>query len=246
MTSHTILITGASRGIGRACALALARPGAKLIVHYHTHATEAEQTAALCRKRGAETLVVQADISSSDEVSHLFSQAEKHFSPVDILVNNVGIAVYGQLQDIADAEWQHVFATNVNGMFYCTRRALPGMIARKWGRIINVSSMWGQVGASCEVLYSSTKGAVDAFTKAAAKELVYSDITVNAVSPGVVDTDMFSALGEDTVREVVTDIPLGRPLRPEEIALWVSHFAADEAEAITGQILGINGGMEIH
>lgn len=120
------------------------------------------------------------------------------------------------------------------------------MIARKWGRIINVSSMWGQVGASCEVLYSATKGAVDAFTKAAAKELVYSGITVNAVSPGVVNTDMFSALGEDTAQDVVSDIPLGRTLRPQEIALWVRHFAAEEAEAVTGQILGINGGMEIH
>ncbi|WP_071705726.1 elongation factor P 5-aminopentanone reductase [Murdochiella vaginalis] len=246
MTSHTILITGASRGIGRACALALARPDVKLIIHYHLRAAAAEETADLCRKKGAEAFVLQADIASSSEVNRLFLQAEQHFSPVDIVVNNVGVAVYGQLQDISDDEWQRVFATNVNGMFYCTRRALPGMISRKWGRIINVSSMWGQVGASCEVLYSATKGAVDAFTKAAAKELVYSGITVNAVSPGVVDTDMFSALGEDTAQDVVSDIPLGRTLRPQEIALWVRHFAAEEAEAVTGQILGINGGMEIH
>lgn len=246
MTSHTILITGASRGIGRACALALARPETRLVLHYHTREIEAKETATLCQKHGAKTLVVQADISHSIEVNRLFSQAEEHFSPIDILVNNAGIAVYGQLQDITDTEWQNVFATNVNGMFYCTRRALPAMIAKKWGRIINISSMWGQVGASCEVLYSATKGAVDAFTKASAKELIYSGITVNAVSPGVVDTEMLSSLGEETVREVIADIPLARPLHPKEIALWVSHLAAEEAGAITGQILGINGGMEIH
>lgn len=246
MSQHTILITGASGGIGSACALQLAEPGHRLVLHCHRHQEDAEKTAAQCRAKGAEAMVLSADIAVSDEVNALFCKAEQRFGNIDILVNNAGVAVYGLIQEIEDNQWNRVFATNVNGMFYCVRRALPAMISQKWGRIINISSMWGQVGASCEVLYSSTKGAVDAFTKAAAKELVYSGITVNAVSPGVVDTDMFSALGEDIAREVVTDIPLGRALRPEEIALWVSHFAADEAEAITGQILGINGGMEIH
>lgn len=246
MSQHTILITGASGGIGSACALQLAEPEHRLVLHCHRHQEAAEKTAAKCRAKGAEAMVLSADIGVSDKVNALFCKAEQRFGNIDILVNNAGVAVYGLIQEIEDDQWNRVFATNVNGMFYCVRRALPAMISQKWGRIINISSMWGQVGASCEVLYSATKGAVDAFTKAAAKELIYSGITVNAVSPGVVDTAMMRAMGEKTCQSVVEEIPLGRALQPEEIARWVAHFASDASDAVTGQILGINGGMEIH
>ena len=245
MTSHTILITGASRGIGRACALALARPETRLVLHYHTREIEAKETATLCQKYGAKTLVVQADISHSIEVNRLFSQAEEHFSPIDILVNNAGIAVYGQLQDITDTEWQNVFATNVNGMFYCTRRALPAMIAKKWGRIINISSMWGQVGASCEVHYSASKAAVIGFTKALAKEVGLSGINVNCIAPGVIDTDMNACYSEDVMQELRDETPLGRTGKPEDIAETVAFLAGDGARYITGQVLCVDGGMAI-
>ena len=190
-------------------------------------------------------MVLSADIAVSDEVNALFCKAEQRFGNIDILVNNAGVAVYGLIQEIEDDQWNRVFATNVNGMFYCVRRALPAMISQKWGRIINISSMWGQVGASCEVHYSASKAAVLGFTKALAKEEGLSGIQVNCVAPGVVDTEMNAALDEDTLASIREETPLNTIGTPEDIARTVLFLASKGADFITGQVISPNGGFVI-
>lgn len=248
----TALITGSSRGIGRAIALALAGPDKNIVINYINNKDKAEETAALCRKKGSRTLVVRTDVSDYEQVLSMFKQIEKEFTlnssrpaGVDILVNNAGISVYGMLQDISPEDWRRVYGVNVDGNFYCTKSAIPHMVSRKWGRIINISSIWGLVGASCEGLYSSTKGAIIAFTKSCAKELAYSGITVNCIAPGVVDTDMLDQLGSEKLSYVMEDIPIGRLINPDEIADWVTYLADEKSDAISGQTINISGGMII-
>lgn len=240
---NTILVTGSSRGIGRACAVALAGSNTNIIVHYKQNREGAKMTQALCEAQGARCQIFQADLRQSDEVGRLFENAEEAFGAVSVLVNNAGISLYGMIQDITDEEWQDAFALNVHGTFYCTRRAVPNMISQKYGRIINISSMWGLVGSACESLYSATKGAINAFTKACAKELIYSGVTVNAIAPGVVDTDMMQQLDERSLKAVYEELPLGSMQAPEEIAFWVKQLALKQSGSMTGQILSPNGGL---
>lgn len=242
---ETIFITGGSRGIGRATALRMAGPGRNLALLYRRHEDEAREVAALCREKGAETLLLQADVSDFDGLSEAFGQVNRAFGGVDVLVNNAGVSTYGMVQDIPPQEWDRVFSVNVNGCFYATKLALPHMVDQKWGRIINISSIWGMVGASCESLYAATKGAIIAFTKSCAKELAYSGITCNCIAPGMVDTPMMEELDEESIQVALSEIPLGRMVKPEEVALWVDHFASKEAEAATGQVLSPNGGWII-
>lgn len=244
-TPCNILITGASRGIGAAIAVALSAPGRHIIINYKHDESAAQSVAARCREKGAQALCIAADVSDPDAVASMFDRAEKAFGPVDSLINNAGISVYGMIQDISPEQWHQVFDTNVTGVFLCTKRAVPGMISNRWGRIINIASVWGMVGAACESLYAATKGAVIAFTKSCAKELAYSGITVNAVAPGAVATDMMGQLSEADRRAVVEDIPLGRLLSPEEIAALVAHLIAGAAAGLTGQVISPNGGMLI-
>lgn len=239
---HSILITGASRGIGRAIALSFAQPEHTVWVHYHTALEGAQETARLCASRGAETHIVRADIANACDVKAMFDTINR-IAPVDILVNNAGQSLVGMIQDTTEAAWRRLESVNVDGMFYCTKAAIPFMISQKWGRIVNIASFWGEVGASMETAYSATKGAVIAYTKACAKELAYSGITVNALAPGVVDTDMMRTYDEETQHAIVEEIPLGRMIQPEEIAFWARQFASDEACAVTGQVLRIDGGM---
>ena len=242
---ETIFITGGSRGIGRASALRMAEPDRNIALIYRQHEDEAREVAALCREKGAGTLLVQADVSDFDGLSEAFGQVNRAFGGVDVLVNNAGVSTYGMVQDISPREWDRVFSVNVNGCFYATKLALPHMVDQKWGRIINISSVWGMVGASCESLYAATKGAIIAFTKSCAKELAYSGITCNCIAPGMVDTPMMEELDEESIQAALSEIPLGRMVRPEEVALWVDHFASKEAEATTGQVLSPNGGWII-
>lgn len=242
---ETIFITGGSRGIGRASALRMAKPGRNIALLYRQHEEEAREVAALCREKGADTLLLQTDVSDFDQLSRAFSQVNRTFGGVDVLVNNAGVSTYGLVQDISPLEWDRVFSVNVNGYFYTTKLAIPHMVDRKWGRIINISSVWGMVGASCESLYAATKGAIIAFTKSCARELAYSGITCNCIAPGMVDTPMMNDLDEESIRVVLSEIPLGRMVGPEEVALWVDHFASREAEATTGQVISPNGGWII-
>lgn len=250
--NKTVLVTGSSRGIGRSIALALSGPAKNIVINYLSNKEKAEETADLCRQKGARVLVCQADVSDYDAVKAMYAEIDKVFSTspykkagVDILVNNAGISVYGMIQDIKPEEWKRVQAVNLDGNFFCCREAIPNMVSQKWGRIINISSIWGLVGASCESLYASTKGGIISFSKSLAKELAYSGITVNVIAPGVVDTDMLNQLGSDKIEAVKEDIPLGRLIRPDEIAAWVKYLASEESEAISGQVINISGAMII-
>lgn len=230
-----VLITGASRGIGAAAARAFAKRGDRVIINYNKSEEAAKKLAAELGGRA-----VRADVSNSAEVAAMFSEA----GSVDILINNAGISGFYMLDAMTDEEWRRIIDVNLSGAFYCTRAALPQMIARKSGAIVNVSSMWGVCGASCEAAYSAAKAGLIGLTKALAKEVGPSGIRVNCIAPGVIDTDMNSALGSDTVTALCEETPLGRVGSPEEIADAIV-FLADENSFITGQVLSPNGGLVI-
>lgn len=236
-----VLITGASRGIGAACAALFAQHGWRVVIHYHK---KEEAARAQAQKCGA-ALVVQADISHSAEVERMFSQIEEQVGAVDVLVNNAGIAAQGLLIDVTDADWNTMIGTNLSGAFYCCRRALPAMIAKKRGKIINISSIWGMVGASCEVAYSAAKAGLIGMTRALAKEVAPSCIQVNCVAPGVVDTDMMTDFSMEDRRALAEETPLGRLGTPEDIARAVWFLASPDADFMTGQVLSPNGGFVI-
>ncbi|MDY3051985.1 MAG: SDR family NAD(P)-dependent oxidoreductase [Ndongobacter sp.] len=248
MNTHfkkNILITGASGGIGQAIALRLASPETNLILHYHRNDVRAEEVAAHARKKGSAVLPVRADIGCFDEVENAVLAAQNTFGAIDVLVNSAGLSAYGLVQDISLEEWERLFRVNVQGLFHTCRLVVPGMVSQKWGRIINLSSMWGLVGAANESLYASTKGAVNAFTKSLAKELVYSGITVNAIAPGAVQTKMLDALSAADLRVLLDEIPTGRLIQPGEIADWVAHLLQPSCDNLTGQIISPNGGLVI-
>lgn len=239
----TAIVTGASRGIGAAAALALAAQGCRVAVCCRTRRDSAESVAARIRAAGGTAAVFCADVSDEAAVRTMFAQVEQTLGPADILVNNAGVAQQKLFTDITAAEWDAMFGVCVKGAFHCCQAALPHMIRQKWGRIINISSMWGQVGASCEAAYSAAKGAVLALTKALAKELGPSGIRVNAIAPGLILTDMTADLSPETLEELREQTPLGRHGTPEDVAKAMVYLA--EAEFVTGQVLPVNGGFII-
>lgn len=234
------IITGASRGIGKAAAYALANAGYIPVINYLNSRDSAEQIAA---ETGG--IAFCADVSDSDSVKRMTETAYEKCGGIDALVNNAGISVTGLFTDITPEQEQKILDVNLRGVFNCTRYAVPYMVRQKHGRIINISSMWGEVGASCEVHYSATKAAVIGFTKALAKELGPSGITVNCIAPGVIMTDMNAQYGEEELNILKEETPLQRLGTPEDIAGAVSFLASDSAGFITGQILGVNGGFVI-
>ena len=239
---RTALITGSSRGIGKAIAKQLAKDGFNVIVNYTKSKDQAEKLVLeLNSAYNVDCTSVCADVSEREQVEKMFSEAGK----VDILVNNAGIAQQKLFTDITENDWDRMFAVDVKGVFNCCQCALPYMIHQKSGKIINISSMWGQVGGSCEVHYSAAKAAVIGFTKALAKEVGSSGIQVNCIAPGVINTEMNSNLDENTMEELKEETPLGVIGMPKDIANAVSFLASDKADFITGQVLGVNGGMII-
>ena len=230
------LVTGASRGIGKATALALARDGWTVHVNYIRSREAAEAVAA---QTGG--MAICADVSDGQAVSAMFEK----IGPVDLLVNNAGVAVYGLLTDLDPAVWQRLFDVNVTGMYNCCRCAIPPMVHVKAGHIINLASILGTNGASCEVAYSATKGAVVAFTKALAKELGPSGIRVNCVAPGIIDTDMNAWLSDEAVHTISMATPLRRLGHAEEVAQAIWFLGSERASFITGQLLSPNGGYVI-
>ncbi|SDC88351.1 3-oxoacyl-[acyl-carrier protein] reductase [Paenibacillus sp. UNCCL117] len=241
-TEQTVLVTGASRGIGAAIARRFASARMNVIIHYlHSHEA-ANETARQCMHHGARVLTVTADLRSQEQIARMKEKLQQHGLVPDILVNNAGISHYGMLADITEEEWDQVMNVNLKGMFLMTRQFMPEMVAQKFGRIINVSSIWGMSGASCEVAYSTAKGGMNAFTKALAKELAPSGVTVNAVAPGVVDTMMMAGFNPEEKAALENDIPAGRFGQPDEIASLVYFLALPESGYITGQIISPNGG----
>ena len=229
----TVLITGGVRGIGKSIALAFAQKGYRVCVTY----SQDEENAAKMQTQGVE--VYRADVTDESAVQKLFQTLGK----VDILVNNAGVSLIKQIQDTSYQEFARVFAVNMGGAFLCSREAAKGMISRQSGLIVNVSSVWGEVGASCESVYSASKAALIGFTKALAKELGYSGVRVNAVSPGVIDTKMNARFTQTEMQALQEEIPLGRIGRGEDIAKALLFL--DENEYITGVDLPVNGGFSI-
>lgn len=244
MKQKTILITGASHGIGKAIATRFASEGFSLILNCRRDTVLLQEHAdALHRSYGVQTAVIPGDVSDHDDVCRLFAQAEETFGGVDVLVNNAGISHIGLLSDLSIDEWNRVIATNLTSVFSCCHEAIPYMIHQKSGCIINISSVWGNTGASCEVAYSASKGGVNSFTKALAKELAPSNITVNAIACGVIDTRMNSCFDADERAALEDEIPMGRYGTPEEVAALAWQLATAPAY-LTGQILTIDGGWQ--
>ena len=241
LDGQVAVVTGASRGIGRACAIELARHGASVVINYNSNAEAAES----CKKEiegvGAKALVVQADVSDAEQAERLINAAIEEFGQVDILVNNAGINRDRTIHRMSVEEWDEVIQTDLSSMFYCTRAAVAGMRERNHGHIINMSSIVGQMGNAGQANYAAAKAGMIAFTKTAAKELARNQVTVNAVCPGFVETEMVTSLSEEIQDNVRSQIPLGRFGTAEEIAAVV-RFLATEADWMTGQELNPNGG----
>ena len=234
----TALVTGGSRGIGAAVCRRLAEDGFRVVVHFNRSREKAEALdRELTEKTGLPHLALPAELAERAQVEELFRLA----GPVDVLVNNAGIAQQKLFTDITEDDWRRMFAVDVYGVFRCCQCALPHMIHEKSGCIINIASIWGEIGASCEVHYSAAKAAVIGLTKALAKELGPSHIRVNCVSPGVIDTEMNAMFDKETMRDLCESTPLGRIGSPEDIAAAVSFLASDAASFITGQTLSVNG-----
>lgn len=243
--NRTVLVTGASRGIGRAAAELFARRGYNVVLGCNRHKRQALEFSEQLNAAGLQTAVLQGDLSQPQEAEALVQGAAELFGGLDVLVNNAGISRTGLFTDFTPAQWREVQAVNLDSVFYCARAAAKLMIPRQAGSIVNVSSIWGVTGASCEAAYSASKAAVIGLTKALAKELGPSSIRVNCVAPGVVDTEMNASLGEAVLDGLAEETPLGRIGRPEEIAAAIFFLAGEEASFITGQILGVNGGFLI-
>lgn len=240
------LITGSSRGIGRSIAKKLALDGYNIIINYKENEKEAKSISREIEEIGRTVLTIKADVSRYEEVENMFKEINKYFKKLDLLVNNAGIASMKTFNEISIEEWREIFATNVDGMFNCCKFAVPKMISQKEGVIVNMSSIWGLVGASCETHYSATKGAIISFTKALAKELGPCNIRVNALAPGAVRTDLLSSVPEEIIELVKEETPLKKIAKPEEVAEYVSFLASDKADLLTGQIISPNGGFTIY
>ncbi len=243
--AKTVLVTGASRGIGRAIAWGFAREGWQVAVNYCRSKTQAEQLAEELRAFGCNAAAFCADVSSRQQVEEMLLEVHRVLGPVHTLVNNAGIAQQKLFSDITEEDWDNMFAISVKGGYHCAQAVLPDMLRRQEGCIINISSMWGQVGASCEVHYSAAKAAVIGFTKALAKELGPSRIRVNCVAPGVVATEMNAALSPETLEGLRLETPLELIGAGEDIAFAVCFLASEKARFITGQVLAPNGGFVI-
>ena len=242
--TKTVLITGASRGIGRGMALRFAKDGYNVVVNYLRSQELADQL--VCElKQYTNAIALKADVSSVQQVCALVESAKRQFSRIDVLVNNAGIASEKLFLDVSEQEYSRMMDVHVKGSFLLSQAVARDMVSRKQGVILNISSIWGLCGASCEVLYSAAKAAVIGMTRALAKELGPSGVRVNCIAPGVIDTDMNAHLSADDLSALVEETPLGRLGRVEDIAACAAYLASEEASFLTGQVLSPNGGILI-
>lgn len=243
LSGKCAIVTGSSNGIGRSIALKLAEEGAYIIVNYNSDKKAAEETLEIIRKNHGYAEIYRADVSNYTQVKKLVEFAIDTYGKVDILVNNAGISKVGLFMDFNEEQWDSLINVNIKGVLNCCHAVIPNMIQNKSGVIINMSSMWGNSGASCEAVYSATKGAVSSFTKALAKELGPSNIRVNAISPGVINTRMNQWLTEEEKNELLDSIPLKKFGETQDVANLAAFLAKDNSSYITGQIITIDGGF---
>lgn len=238
-----IVVTGASRGIGRCIVENLAREGNNVLLNYNKSEKSAKLVKESLEKEGFNIEIYKADVSKKEEVKKLIKYAINKFGKIDVLINNAGIAKVQMIQDIKEEDWNEVIDTNLKSAFYCTQEALPYMVHEKQGNIINISSVWGMVGASCETLYAISKAGIDAMTKSLAKELGPSNIRVNSIAPGIINTEMNSKINELIKEEIKKETPLGRIGEPIDVYRVVKWLIEDEFT--TGQVISPNGGWVI-
>ena len=235
------IITGASRGIGRAIAIELGKEGASVVINYSKDEEGAKETLEALRELGVVAYAIKRDVSSFEGAEEIINKTLEHFGKVDIVVNNAARSTLGLFMDATREDIEGLISTNLLGAMYLTKLVIPHMLG-KGGAVLNISSMWGEVGASCEVLYSTSKGGLNLFTKALAKEMAPSNIRVNAIAPGVIDTKMNSFLSQEEREELENEIPVGRFGLPEEIGKTAVFLCSDDSSYITGQILRVDGG----
>jgi 3-oxoacyl-[acyl-carrier protein] reductase len=240
------LITGSSQGIGRATAIRLAQSGADIVINYRSKANAAAEVKAHIEDMGRRCIAIQADVSQEEDVSRLFAGATEALGPIAILVNNAGTTRDKLIIQMSLADFEHVLNTNLRSTFLCTKAALRGMIRARWGRIVNISSPAGLLGNAGQANYSASKAAIIAFTISTAREIASRNITANAIAPGFIPTELTSILTEEQRKFLLDVTPLGRFGTPEEIAAAINFLCSPEASYITGQILGVDGGMSMH
>jgi len=239
MTMRTALVTGASRGIGKACALTLASAGHRVVLA----ARSAEKLAEVAEEIGTESYILEMDLANRDSITECIARAAKDFGRIDVLVNNAGIAKDGLAVRMKQADWEAVLSTNLSGAFYAIQQVLQGMMRERWGRIVNISSVVGEMGNPGQANYVASKAGLIGLTKSLAQEVGSRNITVNAVAPGFIGTDMTSALSEELKQKMIDNTPLRRMGAPEDVAAAVKFLASDEAAFITGHVLDVNGGI---
>lgn len=243
MNRKTVLITGSSRGIGKAIAMRFAKENFNIIINCVSNKELLDETKREIESLGSPCLAYVGDMGDVKKVDELFQLTKERFGGIDILINNAGISQIGLLTDMTIEQWTNIMNTNLNSVFYCSRLAIPHMLSKQAGKIINISSVWGVVGASCEVAYSTTKGGVNSFTKALAKELAPSGIQVNAIACGAIDTDMNHFLDSEELQCLIDEIPTSRLGRAEEVA-HLAFQLCEENHYLTGQVISLDGGWQ--
>lgn len=236
-----VIITGGSRGIGAACVEKFLSEGSKVSFLYRSN----DEKALAIKEKYPDVFCLKCDVTSETDIDDAFRRIFSNAGEPDVLINNAGVSYSGLLQEMTLSDWNRVIDTNLTSMFLCSRKVIPSMVRRKTGTIINISSMWGVQGASCEVAYSASKAGVIGFTKALAMELAPSSVRVNAVAPGAVMTDMMNEYSESDLKLIADETPLGRIGRAEEIANAVFFLAGDDSSFITGEVINVNGGFVI-
>lgn len=237
------LVTGGSRGIGRAIALSLASTGATVIVNYRGNQAAADETVSAIESAGGKAVAIQADVANAEDVDRLFKEVMDRFGRIDVLVNNAGITRDTLMLRMKDEDWDAVMDTNLRGLFLCTRAALRPMTRARWGRIINITSVVGLMGNAGQANYAAAKAGIIGFSKSVAREIGSRSITVNAVAPGFIDTELTAVLGPETREALIKQIPLGRLGTPDDVASLVTFLASEQAAYITGQTFNTDGGM---